>query len=110
GRHTYADTSDAGHWTETAYTVSGYGTVYSQGQDVHKYWSSASDASSADRWIEFTVPFNSDGEANLQFLSTPGSDTAAEIQIDGGTAEVVDLSVAANAIYRHKLRAAPGNH
>lgn len=110
GRHDYSSISDAAHWPATAYTVAGNAVLYQHLQTVNEYYSSPGAAGTGGRWIEFNVPFNGDGEANLQFLSTPGSANDAEISIDGGPAEVARLASTSAQIYRHKLRASPGFH
>lgn len=110
GRHDYSAISDPADWTETQYTPVGATTKFVGGalQSVDKYWSFS--AGSGGKWIEFNVPFNDQGEANLQFLRTSGGATDVEVSIDGGPSEVVDLTASSPAIYRHKITAAPGFH
>ena len=110
GRHEYSAVSAASDWTEVQYTPPNTTSSYTAGalHDIGKYWRFT--GGSGNKWIEFTVPFNKDGLANLQFYATQGSDTDVDVQIDGGAPEVVDLSSASPRIYRHQIRATSGFH
>lgn len=108
GRH--AALSSSGNWAETQYTPAGTTTKFlaTALESIDRYW--ALSGGVGGEYIEFNVPFNSDRDANLQFYLTPGSATDAQISIDGGVPETLDLSTSTAGVYRHALKASPGFH
>jgi hypothetical protein len=113
GRHAKFAESAPGDWSEVTYTPAGY-------TDANKF--SRSITTGVDLWkyyqvqgaglksISFNVPFDSNGEANLQFLATSGSASDAKIYIDDVLHKTVSLVATAAAVTRVKLKSTAGYH
>lgn len=113
GRHAKYGESASGDWSEVVYTPTGFSDAnkfsrsITSGVDLWKYYSVQG---SGSKYIEFNVPFNKNGEANLQFYATSGSATDVNVYIDGILYTTMSLVSTTARISRLTLNATSGYH